>query len=81
MVCTPVSDTLKRFTVPSRMSSLTVAATSSMGTLGSTLVEQVDLVGLQSRERFVSHFPNAFGAAVKTAGRKAVLEAEFRGEA
>jgi hypothetical protein len=38
------------------------------------------MVGLQSRERFVSHFPDAFGATVQTAGRKAVLEAEFRGD-
>lgn len=48
--------------------------------IDSVLVEQVNMVGLQSRERFVSHFPNAFGATVQTAGRKAVLEAEFGGD-
>ena len=48
--------------------------------IDSVLVEQVDMVGLQSRERFVNHFPNAFGATVQTAERKAVLEAEFGGD-
>jgi hypothetical protein len=48
--------------------------------IDSVLVEQVDMVCLQARERFVSHFPNAFRATVQTAGRKAVLEAEFCGD-
>jgi len=33
--------------------------------IDSVLVEQVNMVSLQSRERFVSRFPNAFGENLK----------------
>ena len=72
------SDKPKCSTFPSRIRSLTVPATSSIGTVGidPVLVIEVDAIGPQTLQRFLDHPPNTLRTAVEPIGA-VDLEAEF----
>ena len=84
MVRTPASDRPKWRTFPASTSSLTVPATSSIGTsrVDAVLVEQVDGVGAEPAQRAVDRLADVLGSAGQP-GLATLLverEAELRGD-
>ena len=77
IVCTPASDSPKCLTLPSRISSFTAPATSSIGTFGidAVLIEEIDRVGLEPLQRRLGDLADVRGPAVQTR-LLAVLELE-----
>jgi hypothetical protein len=48
--------------------------------IDAVLVEEIDCIDAQSLQRRIRVLTNAFGPAVESFGRSALLEAEFRGD-